>query len=270
MARALCQSQAMNKPTLPRRVAGYSLIAATTSLVVLTPAMARADMLSGGLLGSIFRGDDFTGPRLLDLAVIGLGIFVLLRLIVGRQKNASQNPPYVPPQPDPTRDDAPPPLESPPGKPNMYTNAQAAWASLQSRPEKNRPTVASDSSAAPTGGTPDEEFLAGAKMAYSRIYGSLTARDFDDLTQFVAPELLTQLQNRLPDAARGRPDILLIEAALAGRREENNHTIMEVDFNVLVHEAEAPHNTDRNERWSFSRDNSTAGAPWLLISMTRR
>jgi predicted lipid-binding transport protein (Tim44 family) len=263
----------MHKPTLPHRVTGLGLIAALTLLFALSPATARADMLSGGLLGSLFRGDDFTGPRVLDLAVIGLGIFVLLRLIVGRSKGPGQNqPPQTPPKPDPSFDDAAPPLESTPGKPNMYTNAQAAWASLKSPPAKTKPAsdTASPASAPETAGTPEEEFLAGAKMAYSRIVGSLTARDFSDLAQFVAPELLTQLQNRLPDIALGRPDILLIEATLAGQHDENGHTLMDVDYNVLIHEPDAPHNTDRRERWRFSRDNATPGAPWLLVSMERR
>lgn len=268
----------MHKPILPRRVAGLGLIAALAMLFALSPATARADMLSGGLLGSLFRGDDFTGPRLLDLAVIGLGIFVLLRFIVGRSKGPSQSQTpqasqtsQTPPTHHPTIDEAAPPSQATPGKPNMYTNAEAAWASLKSPPAKTKPAPAASPAGAPeTAGTPDEEFLAGAKMAYSRIISSLTARDFTDLTQFVTPELLTQLQNRLPDTVLGRPDILLIEATLAGQHDENGHTLMDVDYNVLIHEPEAPHNTDRSERWRFSRDNATPGAPWLLASMERR
>jgi predicted lipid-binding transport protein (Tim44 family) len=268
----------MHKQILPRRVAGLGLIAALAMLFVLSPATARADMLEGGLLGSLFRGDAFTGPRLLDLAVIGLGIFVLLRLLVGRSKGPSQSQtpqapraPQTPQANTPNFDDAPPPSSSAPGKPNMYTNAEAAWASLKSPPAKTKPASAASPANAPeAAGTPEEEFLAGAKMAYSRIIASLTARDFTDLTQFVTPELLTQLQNRLPATVLGRPDILLIEATLAGQHDENGHTLMDVDYNVLIHEPEAPHNTDRRERWRFSRDNATPGAPWLLASMERR
>jgi predicted lipid-binding transport protein (Tim44 family) len=264
----------MNKANLPRRMADIGRALTVTALSALAPDMARADMLSGGLLGSVLRGEDFTGPRLIDLAAIGLLIFVLLRLLAGRSKgpDQEQGQPRQPPQPDPYDDNAPPPLDVPPGKPNMYTNAQAAWASLKSPPAQTPKTAS-----APAGpGAPaadassEEQFLAGAKMAYGRILSALSARDFADLANFTTPAYLAQLKNNMSPFPPVAPDILLVEATLAGEREENGRTIMEVDYKALVHEPEAPHNTDRRERWRFSRDNAAPDASWLLEGMERR
>uniref|UniRef100_I2Q3H0 Tim44-like domain-containing protein n=1 Tax=Desulfovibrio sp. U5L TaxID=596152 RepID=I2Q3H0_9BACT len=242
---------------------------ALTLLALPSPARAE-DMLTGGLLGSVIRGDEFTGPRLVDLAVIGLALFLVLRLLLGRtgKTGANQQPP-PPPPPATYDDDAPPPLDSPPGKPNMYTNAQATWAALKSPPPKGAPTAATPAGPLPAGATPEQEFLAGAKLAYGRILAAMAKRDFDDLANFTTPLFLAQLKNSLPASPPPAPDILLVEAVLAGQRQESGRTVMDVDYEVLVHEPDAPHNTDRKERWRFVRDTAAPGAHWLLDGMER-
>jgi len=249
-------------PRTPR----LALALAAGLFAAMTPAVARADMLSGGFLGSILRGDEFTGPRLIDLLVIGLGMFLVLRLILGRPgKSPDQHqPPETPPY-----DELPPeePPATPPAKPNMYTNAQAAWASLKSPTPKNAGPETSPADTAPPGASPDEEFLAGAKMAYTRITGAIANRDFDDLAGFATPAFLNQLKNTLPASPPPQPAVLLVEATLAARHEEGHTTIMVVDYQILIHEADAPHNTDRTEQWRFVRDNNIKGANWLLDGM---
>lgn len=232
----------------------------------LTPATARADMLSGGLLASLFRGETFTGPRLVDILILGLAVFVLLRLVAGRAKPKSPDAPRRPEPEDVQPRDIPKP--TPANKPDMYTMAQATWDALKSPDAKHTapgPTIDVSPDA-----PPDEQFLAGAKMAYSRIVTSLAERDLDDLTQFVSPDYLAQLKNQLPTTPVGRPDILLVDATLADSREENGHTIMTVDYKALTREPGATQNSERHERWRFSRDNATPDANWLLVGMERR
>jgi predicted lipid-binding transport protein (Tim44 family) len=254
----------MQKSIPTRRVLTMALAGA----LALVPATARADMLTGGLLGSLLRGDSFTGPRLVDILILGLAVFVLLRLVAGRTKSP---PPDTPPRPEPDqpRDEpagaTPPPSQN---KPDMYTMAQATWDALKSpsaRPA-NGPTI----DAAPADASPDDQFLAGAKMAYGRIVTAMAERDLDDLTQFVSPSFLAQLKNQLPATPAGRPDILLVDASLADSREENGRTTMVVDYKTLVREPGASQNTERLERWRFSRDNTVAGSNWLLEGMERR
>ena len=249
--------------------------AAALAAALLLPLPARADALTGGLLGSVFRGDPFTGPRVIDLVVLGLVIFLVLRALLGRQrpggdKNAGGGDiagatgrdaaPYTrdPAQGD-RGDDTPPRA-----KPDMYSNAAAMWSYLQTKPAGD---------AAPAPGTPpaapgsDDEFLAGAKLAYPRIRQAMAKRDFDDLAGFVAPELLAGLRQRLPLSPPPEPDILIVEAQIADKRQETGHTVMTVDYDVLIHEENAPHNTDRRERWVFSRDDGAPGSHWLLTDM---
>lgn len=268
-----------SKSSPANRRAGIGMIALG---VCLRPALARADMLSGSLLGSVVRGEPFVEPRLVDLLVIGLIIFLVLRLVLRRSNKAESGPDQQPASWDngkPPEEEEPvqrpAPLQGPADKPNMYSNAQAMWATLKTPESRSGQTASahlpgSAPTGPPTGATSEEEFLAGAKMAYSRINASLAGGDFDDLEHFVSPDLLRTLQTERRVPASSRPDILLVEATLAGQREQAGRTLMDVDFNVLVREPEAPHNTDRHERWRFSRENTTPGANWLLESMERR
>ncbi|WP_300154863.1 hypothetical protein [Solidesulfovibrio sp.] len=247
--------------------------AAAGTAAWLLPLPARADLLSGGLLGSVLRGDEFTGPRVLDLVVLGLGIFLVLRLILGRQRPGKSGDagPSGPSDREPTphdRDDDPGRPQEPRPKPDMYTNAAAMWSYLQSKPA-GEAAPGPGSAAPPAAPGSDAEFLAGAKLAYPRIRFSMAKRDFDDLAGFVTPAFLDELRRRLTGSPPPEPDILLVEARIAEKRQENGHTIMVVDYEALIHEMNAPHNIDRFERWTFDRDDATPGANWLLAAMER-
>ena len=209
-----------------------------------------------------------SGDLLINLILLGLAMFVLFRFLSNRSKNKKSSQSNPPPRYADPDDDTPPLNPTPPGKPNMYTNAQASWDRLKS-PDKSKttpPTAALPGQpTAPS--SPDDEFLAGAKIAYSRIAVSLGARDFDDLTHFVSPNLLTQLKNTMPAAPAGKPDILLVEATLANHADDATRTTMVVDYKALRREPGASENNERTERWTFARDNATPGANWLLEKM---
>ena len=229
--------------------------------VCLTPVAARAQTATPSSVAS--------GDLLINLILLGLAMFVLLRFLTNRSKN--KNTPQSPPAQPPYADDDHPPLDpTPPGKPNMYTNAQATWAALKSRPAPGSAPEAAPQGQPAAAASSDDEFLAGAKLAYSRITSSLGTRDYDDLTHFVGPDLLTRLRNTLPATPAGKPEILLVEAALAARSEDANRTTMTVDYKALMREPGASQNTERTELWTFARDNAAPGANWLLESMEQR
>jgi predicted lipid-binding transport protein (Tim44 family) len=219
-----------------------------------------------------------SGSLLINLILVGLALFILLRVLSGRGRKNNPDQSDQPGRPPRSDDpDAAPPLDPrPSGKPDMYTNAQAAWNYLRS-PDKAKPAPAPDGSAAqgvpatpPAPVGTDEEFLAGAKLAYSRIAAALGSRDFTDLGHFVSPAYLAELKNSLPGAPAGKPDILLVSASLAERRDAPDTTVMVVDYDVLARQPGAPENAQLRERWTFSRDNATPGANWLLTAMERR
>ncbi|MFP5259426.1 MAG: hypothetical protein ACLGQH_10425 [Acidobacteriota bacterium] len=233
------------------------------ALAGLAPCLAANDALAETAAVNAESGD-----MLINLILLGLAMFILLRFITGRSKKQGPTDPNQTPSYQPPDDDRLPLDPTPPGKPNMYSNAQATWDMLKT-PDKTKsaPQSVNGGNQPLAPASPDEEFLAGAKLAYNRISTSLANRDYDDLTSFVSPPLLAQLKNTMPATPAGKPDILLVEASLAGRTDGPDRTTMTVDYNVLRRDPGSSQNSERNERWTFARDNTTPGANWLLDRM---
>lgn len=100
-----------------------------------------------------------------------------------------------------------------------------------------------------------DEFLRGAKMAYSRLQSSWDKRDLDDIAQFTTPAVLEAVREQLaaePDP--GTTEVLLVNAQLLGVENEGNEQRAQVFFDVLLRESpdqQAPSNV--REIWHFVR-----------------
>ena len=106
-------------------------------------------LLAGGLLGSLLFGGAFSGIGLLDILLIGGGLFLLFRFLRSRQTA----------------------LETPGGfQPSR--ERQSSWDALRSAPGSSAPRHAS----AVPAGFDTEEFLRGAKTAYTRMQNAWDAQ----------------------------------------------------------------------------------------------
>ncbi|NMC50621.1 MAG: TIM44-like domain-containing protein [Desulfovibrio sp.] len=255
----------------------------------LPPAEAPG-MFGGGLISALFFGEPFTGPRLADIAVIGLVMFALFWLVAGRRasrtgpdKSGLPRPPVAtPPSPRPDPESEPRgssagdrPSADPAGnggasdrEPSLarvYQAAEAAWGGLRSTPASGRP--------APDGSRPafqnqDEEFLAGAKAAYARIREAMEKGDTAGVAPLVAPEFLEEL-GRLARRRFGEPggpasQVLLIEAGIADRRSQGNIALVDTLFEVLAKKSGQSEDDRTREIWTFARDASLPGSMWRL------
>ncbi len=247
-------------------------------------------MFGGGLISTLFFGEPFTGPRLADIAVIGLVVFALFRLVAGRRASrtgpdksglprpSEATPPSPRPGPEPEtrrsaaedRPSADPTghggsSEREPSLARVYQAAEAAWGGLRSTPASDRP--------GPNGSRPafqgqDEEFLAGAKAAYARIREAMEKGDTADVAPLVAPGYLEEL-GRLAGqrfGASGGPtsQVLLIEAGIADRRVQGNMNLVDTLFEVLAKKPGQSEDDRAREIWTFERDASLPGSMWRL------
>ncbi len=80
----------------PKRPA---LAAILCAWLVFTSAPAFADILSGGLIGSLLRGDQFTGPRVIDFLALGLIVYFLFSKLFQNRRNDEDDDGY-PERPD--------------------------------------------------------------------------------------------------------------------------------------------------------------------------
>ncbi len=275
-------------------LAGFVCIPALATAVFaasgdLPPAEAPG-MFGGGLISALFFGEPFTGPRLADIAVIGLVAFALFWLVAGRRasqtgpdKSGLPRPPEATPsssrpgtEPESRRSSAGDrPSADPAGhdgssdrEPSLarvYQAAEAAWGGLRSTPASGGP--------APAGSRPafqnqDEEFLAGAKAAYARIREAMEKGDTADVAPLVAPEFLEELgrlaRQRFGEADGPASQVLLIEAGIADRRSQDNKAFVDTLFDVLAKKPGQSGEDRAREIWTFERDASLPGSMWRL------
>lgn len=197
-------------------------------------------VLAGGLIGSLLfgggLGGGFGGPGMLDMLLIGLAIFFAIKFFAAR-RNAQPTPAGA----------------------SYSTGAQSAdpagWDTLRSTPASGPvPTPAAENPAVPAG-FDTEDFLRGAKMAFSRLQASWDRRDLPDITQFTTADVQKEIKKQMEaDPVPTRTELLLVNANLLGVTEENNTQTAIVFFDVLLREdpkQDAP--TQVREVWHFTR-----------------
>lgn len=196
-------------------------------------------MLMGGLLGSLFFGGGFSGIGLMDILLIGGGLFLLLRFLRSRQ----------------------PATQSVGGSPRVQDMSRNAWENLRSSQTQTAPSAQNIPA-----GFDTQEFLNGAKAAYTRLQGAWDARDLDDLRQFASAEVFAEIQAQAAaDPTPGKTEILLLEAQLLEVKTVGNQTIATVLFDTMLREdsSSAPAEQVR-EAWHFSRYETGQTSHWVV------
>lgn len=100
-----------------------------------------------------------------------------------------------------------------------------------------------------------EDFLKGARMAYTRMQSSWDKRDLADIAQFATPAVMRELEAQAAqDPAPSRTEIMTVKTSLLGVEDEGDTRRAQVYFDVLMRENPsdpAPENV--REVWHFIR-----------------
>lgn len=221
-------------------------------------------LLAGTLIGSLLSGAGFSGGGLLDILLIGVLIFVGLKLFARRRASAPSPAPAAAAgagggmmqTPLSPQDHAYADVTTADTAPNA---ARDAWASLNDggTPQPEAPQM-------PAGFDADE-FLRGAKLAYTRLQAAWDKRDLNDIAQFATPDVLEAIREQLAQEPAGsRTEIMLVNAQLLEVSEEGGEERAQVYFDVLLREDPAqPTPTNAREIWHFVRDRQP-GSMWKL------
>lgn len=222
-------------------------------------------LLAGTLLGSLLSGGGFSGGGFMDLLILGVLIYLGYRFLVRRRASSSAPSPapaaaaganggmmQAPiPQSNYTSQYAETPAEN--------GTAQSAWGSLSNgtAPQPSGPQV-------PPGFDIDE-FLEGAKLAYTRLQASWDKRDLNDIAQFTTPPVMEALREQLAqEPSSGRTEIILVNAQLLEVNEYGTEERAQVYFDVLLREdPQQSTPTNAREIWHFVRERSNNGM-WKL------
>ncbi len=200
-------------------------------------------MLMGGLIGSLLFGGGHAwgGPGLLDLLVLGGGLFLLLRLLRARRTALAGFG-----------------LSAPPafgrGEPGSWGSGGGAAAETPQPPP-----------AYPAGFDP-EEFLKGARLIYNRLQASWERRALDeDIRSFTTPEVLAEIQRQAQEDPRpGKTDILLVHPEIQEVREIEGKIVVSVLYDAMLREEASEAARPVRELWHFSRDANGGDTFWKL------
>lgn len=212
-------------------------------------------MLMGGLLGSMLGGGHFMGPNLLDMLLIGVGIFLLMRFLRKRREATAEatfagGRPASMTHPSAHTYDASP-------------SGGSAWDNLQAGDRTN--TGTSQSPTIPPG-FDQEDFMKGAKAVYQRLQHSWDKRDLNDIRTFTSQEVYDFIEEQYNnDPTPGTTEILLINGELLEVKTIGNQTVATVYFDVLMREDSSSQDTEQvREVWHFSKYDNQSGDNWVL------
>lgn len=216
----------------------------------------------------------------LDILLLGLVAFAAWRFFTSRKRDDRGGPAPR------SSGQAPPPEQVPPGNEvppadededevrrrqaaEAYRRAQSSWDALRSKPAGETAGPAPQGApepAAKAAAPGDDEFLAGAKAMFARIRESWGEGDLEDLRQFVTDRCLAEFTARAGrETPPGRTDVILVEAEILDRSQDQGREAVRVRYKALVREA-AVGDVAREviEDWTFLRDTADPAATWRL------
>jgi predicted lipid-binding transport protein (Tim44 family) len=205
-------------------------------------------LLMGGLIGSmLFGGQGAGGPGLLDILVIGGGLFLLMRFLRARRMAAQSA------------------SASGVADPFHARSSQQSWGGPGQVPGTELSGADPHSPVLPPG-FDSEEFLQGAKVIYARLQAAWDKRDLDDIRAFTSPEVFAEIRQQAEeDPQPGKTEILLVNARLLEVKQVEGREIASVLYDVMMREgAEDRLSKQVREIWHFSRDVAAAGSHWVL------
>lgn len=204
-------------------------------------------LLAGTLLGSLLSGNGMGGGGFMDILLIGILAFLAWKLFSrfrAQRAGASQGPSVF------GRNNG----AMQPNEPLQRNDTQPSWNNL-----KNLFPGATPQAAAPTVDIPadfdSEEFLRGAKMAYTRMQKSWDNRDLNDIGQFATASVMRELRAQAAeDPNPSQTEIMMVNAELVGVEPEGDNLRAQVYFDVLMREDPAqPAPENAREIWHFLR-----------------
>ena len=217
-------------------------------------------VLAGTLIGSLLSGGGFSGGGFMDIILLAAIAFIAYKLFSRRRAGA---PAPAAATAAPGGMAAPQAPYQPMERTDMQQSAaNDAWGGLRSQPMASAEAVNGPTLPA---GFDAEEFLRGAKMAYTRLQKAWDSRDLNDIAQFASPAVMEAVREQLQaEPTPTTTELLLVNAQLLEvTQEPGGVERAQVYFDVLMREdpkQETPSSV--REIWHFMREN--AQSMWRL------
>ncbi len=205
-------------------------------------------LLAGTFIGSMLSGTPGAGGGLMDILIIGLLVFIGVRLFRSfTQRGSSQE------NTQNYRQDYS----------NTRQNSQGnAWDNLRSSNQEYYEDNIEEE--AQVNGIDRAEFVEGAKSAFIRMQESWDKRDLDDIKLFTSPTVYAEIKAQAEESPeQGTTQILSLSADIHKVEKENDADRVSVYFTAFMREEkEQAMAQNITELWHFYREN--ADAHWKI------
>ncbi|MEJ5349835.1 MAG: Tim44-like domain-containing protein [Desulfosoma sp.] len=203
-------------------------------------------LLLGGLIGSLLFGGAHAwgGPSLLDLLVIGGGLFLLFRFLKARRLATSSATGFN--------------LSGSPTWPGAGTTSEA-----EENEDFMRKTEPSPAGRAFPEDFDTQGFIEKAKNLYVQLQEAWDRRDLKTIRSLVSPEVFEEIQRQAQeDPQPSHTHLLWIQPELLEVRDMDGHTVASVLFDVMMRETDEEMAKQVRELWHFRRQ----GTPdaWIV------
>lgn len=200
--------------------------------------------LMGGMIGSLLfgGGHGMGGPGLMDLLLLGGGLFLLMRFLRARQMTANASPATAPA--------------------SLYSGSGQGWGAAGYAPDAE--AVALQPPALPPG-FDAQEFQKGAEAIFTRMQASWDKRDLEDIRQFTSSEVFAEIQSQAQeDPTPGKTEVLLVNSRVVEVRDLDGQTVVSVLYDAMLREDGDRTAKQVREMWHFSRDARKPEEFWTL------
>lgn len=200
-------------------------------------------ILAGSMLGALLFGGAFSGLAMIDIVMIGLLVWMLMRLLRGRRAATQQA-------------ESRRTLEDYGGR--DYSDA---WAHLRDAAPQNAAPQASAGFTPPPGFEYDK-FMEGARLLYTRMQEAWDKRDLADIRNFTTPAMYKLIEEQAKeDPTPSTTTILTMQAQPHEFKQAGEAEEISVYFEVLLREYADRDAETAREIWHFTRKQ---GETWKL------
>lgn len=255
-------SQPARTPTANRNAAQNPAAQAASPRTGMFGGMAGGllgGLLAGTLLGSLLGGHGFQGGGFMDLillAILAFAGYKLFKYFRNNRQASAASPGAA--SPGATMTGSPFGAANTMARDNSASSGWDALKNLAGAPAQADPQVDIPAD------FDTQEFLKGARAAYTRLQQSWDKRDLNDIAQFATPAVMQELKAQAAsDPNPGKTEILLVNADVVGVEDNGDDRVAQVYFDVLMREdpnQQTPNNA--REIWHFLRQGKNGS--WKL------
>ncbi|MFY9179772.1 MAG: Tim44-like domain-containing protein [Venatoribacter sp.] len=207
-------------------------------------------LLAGGLLGYMLGNGAFEGIQFMDILLIGLAAFILIKLLKSKAPAQRQTAP-------------------------AYGGAQARNTIEPPSSQARTPLVTEiggfGATAVPLNLPSDfdlSSFLIGAREHYRTLQQAWDSNDFSLIEEYVSPELLHELKaERASSPSQQNSEVLFVDAQLVRADCNQQRAELSLNFTGRYRDLSSQLEEEINDTWHLERDLIQANAPWLIVGV---